>query len=341
MAKKCPTCGAVLAISPEDLVISCAYCGETMDVDGKKIPNHQMLPSMDTNTVRGNVLQFLKKNRISEGASIDELKAVYLPWWGVPFESDTHYFGVAQSSVQRQKTETYKDAEGNVRTRTVTYSVTVYKPEEGDFHRTGRENVIARKHTAFYGFDKFQDTIFLDNIQPFDFNHVKQHNAEFINAEVDAGEAQRDAFGRVENENRSIAAGKVYKLVRCDSNIRVDYPVYVHASLWQARYKFQGKSYKVSAAGDTGKVVKGEVPLTLGRRIFNLSIGLALMLVFAYVAQLGYDAFQGPDQEWGIIVMIIGLVVMGISFAFSQTAFRTQLEKSDKISRPKKQKGGK
>jgi len=217
----------------------------------------------------------------------------------------------------------------------------VYKPEEGNFARSGRENVIARKHTAFYGFDKFQDTIFLENVQPFDFNKVKVHAAEFINAEVDAHEAQMDAYGRVENGNRSIAAGKVSKLVRCDSQVNLKYPIYVHTALWTARYKFQGKVYKVSASGDSGKVVKGEVPLTLGRRMKNLILGLAIMVVASIVANYGFNEVQLNANDNGWIAVIIGIVIVALSFCPTSTAFKMQLEKSDKIKRPSKQKGQK
>ena len=337
LTKQCSTCGATIVISPEDFVITCKFCGETTDVEGAKIPDHQMLPSLDSATIKANIDEFLRKNKIKAGASTEEIKVSYIPYWVVPFSSQTHYFGVQNSTVTRQKTETYKDSEGKTRTRTVNYSVPVYKPEEGDFSRSGRENVIARKHTAFYGFDKFQDTLFLENIKPFDYNSVKNLGADFINAEVNAHESQRETYGRVENENRSIAAGKVNKLVRCDSQISTQYPIYVHTPLWQARYKFQGKVYKVSAAGDSGKVVKGEIPLTLGRRITNLVLGLLLIAGGGIMAQLGYTMAQTNETMY--VLMIIGIVLFVIGLFPSSTAFKMQLEKSDKIKRPPKQKG--
>jgi hypothetical protein len=331
----------MIATSPEDLVITCSYCGETMEAGGKRIPDHQMLPSQDSTTIQANIQEFLKKNKIKEGTSIEEVKPSYVPWWLVPFASQTHYYGVQNGTVTRQKTETYRDSEGKTRTRTVNYTVNVYKPEEGDFSRSGRQNVIARKHTVFYGFDKFASTIFLDNIQPFDFQKVKKLNAEFINAEVNAHESQQDAYGRVENENRGIAASKVSKLVRCDSKITMQYPTYVHAPLWTARYKFQGKIYKVSLAGDSGKVVKGEVPLTLGRRLTNLILGIVIMVNGGILAQIGYQMGGNVDGEAWYIAMIIGLVIVVISFALTSTAFRMQLEKSDKIKRPSKKQAQK
>ncbi len=340
LTKKCPTCGNVLVTSPEDLVLTCAYCGETMEVDGKKIPDHQMLPSQENATIQANVQEFLKKNKVAEGAVIQEIKAVYLPYWIVPFSSSTQYYGVLNSTVTRYKTVQVRDAQGHTTTRQQPYTVPVYRDERGSFNRSGRENCLARKKTVFYGFDKFQSTLTLDNITPFDYQKVKKYGAEFINAEVDAHEATLDAVGRVEDANRGIAAGKVNELIRCDSQVQTQYPTYVHAPLWQARYKFEGKIFKVSAAGDTGKVVKGEVPLTFKRRMVNLILGLVMLIVGAIVGQLGYNlmATMPSDSFVPYVVLIIGLAVAGISFMFTSTAFKIQLEKSDKIKKAKPQK---
>ena len=341
LTKTCPTCAHVIPMSPEDLVLTCEYCGETIDVDGKKIPDHQMLPTMDQGTIKENINQFLKKHRVSEGA-LTELKAVYLPYWVVPFESNTQYYGVLMSSVTRYRTETYTttDSKGNkvTRTRQVSYTVNVYRDEHGKFNRKGRENVIGRKHTAFYGFDNFQKTLHLENIRPFDFESIKQHEAEFINAEVSGEEATRDAYGRVENENRKIAAGKVHKLVRCDSTVNLHVPTYVHAPLWQARYKSQGKVYKISASGDNGKVMKGEIPITLAQRLFFLILGVAMAMMFAGLGEYGVILFQDGD-DLGILLVIVAGILIVIGLVVAKMGFRMQKEKAEKVKRPKKAKG--
>ncbi|MHA1998153.1 MAG: hypothetical protein ACTSU9_08550 [Promethearchaeota archaeon] len=340
LTMECKMCGNVFPVSPEDLVVTCKFCGESYDVDGKKIPDHQMLPSVDLDSITANFKKFLKKNHADDG-SISEIKANYLPYWVTPFESDTHFYGVKNGTVTRYRTRTVRDSEGNTREVREPYTVNVYKPVEGDFHRSGRENVIARKHTAFYGFDKFQKGLFLDDIEPFDFDKVKAHDAEFINAEVDAEEAQREAYGRVEDKNRSIAASKVNRLVRCDSQVNVSYPIYVHAPMWQARYKFQGKVYKMSASGVTGTVLKGEIPLTLSRRITNLVIGLAIFIIGAAIGNWLGLANILIDENIGYLWVIVGFVMMLLSFFFTRTAFKMQLEKSERMKKQKKPKASK
>lgn len=334
LTKNCTTCGAVIKLSPEDLVVTCQYCGETYDVDFNPVPGHKMLPTKHKNDIRKNVIEFLNDNRTDpELATIFEIKANYLPYWVVPFQSHTHYFGVEQSSVTRYRTRTrtVRDADGNTRTETYKepYQVTVYRPKEGDFNRNGNENVIARKHTAFYGFGEFQSTLFLDNICDFDYAQIEQADSEFINAEVDAHESQMITYGRVENQNRSIAAQGLHKLVRCDSQIQTNKPLYVHAPLWQVRYRFEDKVYKVSVAGDSGKVVKGEIPLTLKRRIFNYIIGMLLIIGGAVFGNWTYGMATGTtDETLGIILTIVAVVLIGLSILPLKNAFSIQLEKS-------------
>ncbi|MBD3351391.1 MAG: hypothetical protein GF364_07880 [Candidatus Lokiarchaeota archaeon] len=334
LTHKCKTCGAVIKISPEDLVITCQYCGETYDVDFEKIPGHKMLPTQDKRTIKENVIAFLDKNRTDPDlATITEIRANYLPYWVVPFNSHTHYYGVERGSVTRYRTKTrrVKDANGNVRTETYKepYQVTVWRPREGDFNRNGKENIIARKHTAFYGFNEFERTLYLDNIIDFEYDKIEAAESDFINAEVDAHEAKMDAYGKIENDNRAQAASGLHKLVRCDSDIQTGDPLYVHAPLWEVRYTFENKVFKVSAAGDSGKVVKGEIPLTLKRRILNYIIGMLLIVIFGIIGNVGLGMTNVADTETtGIILLIVSVIAMGFSVLPLKNAFSIQLEKS-------------
>ncbi len=336
LIKNCTTCGAVLKLSPEDIVVTCEYCGEIYDLSFKKVPGHKMIPTKSQEEVRANVLEFLKKNRTDVNAiSIDEVKANYLPYWVIPFNSQTHYFGVQRGTVTRHRTKTRTVTDSNGKRRTGTYqeayTVTVWRPKEGDFSRAGKDNIIARKHTAFYGFSEFNETLFLDNVVDFDFKKVNDANSEFINAEVEPHEAQMDAYGDIENKNRSIAASGLHRLVRCDSEITVQTPLFVHAPLWTVRYRLDDKVYKVSVAGDSGKVVKGEVPLTMKQRIFNYVLGMVLILGGAVLGNFGLPMLEIEDLATvGVIMLILGVAGVGVSVIPIRKAFRMQLEKSAK-----------
>ena len=334
LTKNCTNCGSVLKLSPENIVITCEYCGETYDVNFVKIAGHKMIPTKSQKEVQANVLEFLKKNKTDiNSISIDEVKANYLPYWIVPFKSNTEYYGVQRGSVTRYrtKTRTVTDSNGNTKTETYqeAYQVTVWRDKSGNFSRNGNQNVMARKHTAFYGFYEFNSTLFLENVVDFDYKKVKDANSEFINAEVEPHEAQMEAYGDIENKNRSMAASGLHKLVRCDSEITVQTPLYVHAPLWSIRYRLNDKVYKVSVAGDSGKVVKGEVPITMKQRIINYVLGTALILVSALLGNFGIQMSAIEDTATiGVILIILGVVGIGCSAIPIKKAFKMQLEKS-------------
>ncbi|QEE15264.1 hypothetical protein DSAG12_01089 [Promethearchaeum syntrophicum] len=334
LTKPCTNCGATLKLSPENIVITCEYCGETYDVDFNKVAGHKMIPTKSQKEIRANVTEFLKKNKTDiNSISIDEVKANYLPYWIVPFKSHTEYYGVQRGSVTRHrtKTRTVTDSNGKKRTETYqeAYQVTVWKDTKGNFSRNGKQNIIARKHTAFYGFSEFNSTLFLDNVVDFDFEKVKDANSEFINAEVEPNEAQMEAYGDIENKNRSMAASNLHKLVRCDSEITVENPLYVHSPLWSVRYRLEDKIYKVSVAGDSGKVVKGEVPITTKQRIINYVLGTVLILVSAILGNFGIQMSAIEDTAViGIILIILGVVGISCSAIPIRKAFKMQLEKS-------------
>jgi hypothetical protein len=325
-----------LKLSPENIIVTCQYCGETYDLNFKKVAGHKMIPSKSQEEVRANVLQFLKKHRTNiKSLFIDEIKTNYLPYWIVPFDSQTHYFGVERGTVTRYrtKTRTITDANGKKRKETYqeAYPVTIWRSKEGDFSRNGNENIIARKHTAFYGFSEFNSTLFLENVVDFDFKKITENKSEFINAEVDSHEAQLEAYGDIENKNRSIAASGLHKLVRCDSEITVHDPLYVHVPLWSVRYLHDGKVYKASVAGDSGKVVKGEVPISMKQRIISYISGMLLILVSAILGNFGVLLLDTEDYVIvGAIMLILAIVGIGCSAIPLRKAFRMQLEKSSK-----------
>ena len=236
-----------------------------------------------------------------------------------------------------------RDSEGKTRTETYqeAYQVTVYRPVDSEFNRTGRHSILARKHAVFYGFHEFITSISLDNLVDFDFELTRKDNCEFINAEIEEHEAQMQTYGDIENQNRSKAGSGLYRLVRCDSDVDVGDPLYVHAPLWLVRYSFNDKDYKVAIAGDSGKVLKGEIPISTKKRIINYAIAIVMLLAGAVLGNFGFPLLEYEDtQIWGIIMLIIAVVGIGLTALPIRMAMKMQLEKSTlKNSRKARRKG--
>jgi len=306
-----------------------------------------MIPTKSNKEVRLNVEEFLRENRVDmNSVQIEEVKAIYIPFWVVPFKSHTDYYGVQRGSVTRYRTRTrtVRDSEGKTRTETYqeAYQVPVWRPVENKFDRNGRHSILARKHAVFYGFHEFVTTLFLDNLVDFDFELTKKDNCEFINAETEESDAQMQTYGDIENQNRSKAGSGLSRLVRCDSDVDVGDPLYVHAPLWLVRYSFNDKDYKVAIAGDSGKVLKGEIPISTKKRIINYAIAIVILLAGAILGNFGMPLLDTDNQVWGIIMLIIAIVGIGLTALPIRMAMKMQLEKSTakKIRKTRLKRGG-
>ena len=148
-------------------------------------------------------------------------------------------------------------------------------------------------------------------------------------------------YGDIENQNRSKAGSGLYRLGRCDSDVDVGDPLYVHAPLWLVRYSFNDKDYKVAIAGDSGKVLKGEIPISTKKRIINYAIAIVMLLAGAVLGNFGFPLLEYEDSQiWGIIMLIIAVVGIGLTALPIRMAMKMQLEKSTlKNSRKTRRKG--
>ncbi len=297
--------------------------------------------------MRSNVEQFLRDNKVDlNDIQIEEVKAIYIPFWIVPFKSHTDYYGVQRGSVTRYRTRTrrVRDSDGNYRTETYqeAYQVTVWRPVESSFNHNGRHSILARKHAVFYGFREFISSLSLENIVDFDFELTRKDNCEFINAEIEEHDAEMQTFGAIENQNRSKAGSGLSRLVRCDSDVDVGDPLYVHAPLWLIRYSFNDKDYRVAVAGDSGKVLKGEIPISTKKRIINYVVAIVMLIAGAAIGTVGMYFLPTEETEiWGIIMMIVGVACTGLTALPIRIAMKMQLEKSTaKISRRSRRKKG-
>lgn len=314
-------------------MVQCEYCGEVYNVDFNIVPGHKMIPTKSQKEVRSTVEEFLRENKVNMSVvRIEEVKAFYIPFWMVPYDSHTEYYGVQSGSVTRYRTRTrtVRDSEGKTHTETYqeAYQVPVYRPFDGNFNKSGTQTVVARKYAVFYGYHEFLQTLFLDNLIDFDYEITKKDKCEFINAEIEEHEAQMEAYGNIENQNRSQAGSNVYRLVRCDSNVTVHDPLYVHAPLWIVRYSFNDTDYKVAIAGDSGKVLKGEIPISRKKRGINYAIAVTVLIAGAIFGNFGLPLIEFEDtQIWGIIMLIVALVGLGLTAIPIRMAFKMQLEK--------------
>ncbi|MFX1484082.1 MAG: hypothetical protein ACFFCP_12955 [Promethearchaeota archaeon] len=317
---KCPVCNGNVKTGPDDVVITCTYCGATSTIEGKAIGDHLMETAVDTDKRTEGFRNFLDKNKgmnksLVKDAKVVENQLIYVPVWTAKVKADSYYKGYRTVQVPVQKTRTVRDSEGHTRTETYTDYETGYVPVQDEIHTDTNEPFLARKGARFYGLEGYLDTINLSETVPYDFESIKDLEPTMLNAEIGQEEFELAAHSRVSDRHRSQAASGLTELFDCRTTTDVRGTTYLQAPFSLIRYKFQGDLYKAALDGHTGKVVQGEIPITRGQRIMWTIIGLIGIIVAGVGGELLHMG-MGTD-EFMFIVGGIASAIVGIVLTFA------------------------
>lgn len=329
---KCPVCNGNVKLGPEDVVITCSFCGSTTTIEGKAIGDHLMESAVDMEEREQKFREFLKENQginksLAKKAEVVENRLIYVPVWTAMVKADTWYKGYKTVQVPVQKTRRVRDSQGNWRTETYTDYETGYVPVQDEIHTDTTERLLARKGARFYGLEEYLEKIDLSKTEKWDFNKIKDMNPIILNAEIGSEEFEKAIHGRVADRHRSMAKSGLTELFDCRTQTQVRGTTYLQAPFALVRYKFQGDLYKCAIDGNTGEVILGEIPITRGQRILWALVGFIGSIISGIGAELlinNWDAEIWSMIGLGAASAIIGLIMAIFGF---KTMLMTQREK--------------
>jgi len=276
---KCPVCNGNVKTGPEDVVITCMYCGSTSTIEGKAIGDHLMESAASVEERVEGFREFLDENKgmnksLTTAAQIVENRLIYVPLWAAKVKADSWYKGYETVQVPVQKTRRVRDSDGNYRTETYTDYETGYVPVQDEIHTDTDERFLARKGARFYGLEDYLEKVDLKYTEPYNFDKIKDLNPEMLNAEVGQEEFEKAVHGRVADRHRAQAKSGITELFDCRTTTSIRGTTYLQAPFSLVRYKFEGDLYKAALDGRTGEVILGEIPITKGQRIMWTLLGL-------------------------------------------------------------------
>lgn len=330
---KCPVCNGNVKTGPDDVVITCNYCGNTTTIEGKDIGDHLMESAVDADERLQNFRGFLDKNKglnksLVKGAQVVENRLIYVPVWTAKVKADSWYKGYKTVQVPVQRQETYRDSEGNTQTRTVTEYETGYVPVQDEIHTDTNEPMLARKGARLYGLEEYLEKIDLKRTEPYNFSKIKDLEPAILNAEIGMEEYEKAVHGKVADRHRSQARSGLAELFDCRTTTNVRGTTYLQSPFSLVRYKFQGDLYKCAIDGHTGKVVLGEIPITKGQRAMWALVGLIGIILAGVGAEI---LAYGMELEDAVTFIIGGgaAALIGILMAFFgfRVLLMTQREK--------------
>lgn len=328
---KCHNCGANIRVGPDDVIYTCEYCGYTASVEGNEIKAHLFLPAKTKNNIENTFRKFLDKNKgINKeliNAQVIEHTLLYVPTWYAKVKADTHYTGYKTVQVPVEETKTRTNAQGQVETYTETHYETGYVPVEDEIHTDTDEKMLARKYARFYGLEEYLNSLDVSKAEPYDFEKIKPHKPIILNSEIDENEFVRAVTDRVKDRHRAQAKSGLADLFDCNTQVQVRDTKYLQTPFTLIRYKFGKDVYKVAIDTNKGKVVVGEIPITLKQRILWGIIGLVGIILSAISAQFTQIFFMGDQTVPGIVSAILTIIGFVMTFYGFKTVLQTQREK--------------
>ncbi len=329
---KCPVCNGNVRTGPDDVVVTCPYCGSTTTIEGKEIGAHLMETAKDEKARLRGFRKFLEKNKginkdLPDKAEVVEHTLIYVPVWTAKVKADTRYRGYRTVQVPVQRTRTVTDSDGRTHTETYTDYETGYVPVDDEIHTVTDEPLLARRGARFYGLEEYLNQIDVKDAEKYDFSKIKDLNPTILNAEIGQEEFEKAIHSRVSDRHREQAKSRLTELFDCRTVTEVRDSTYLQVPFVLIRYKYKGDLYKVAMDGHEGKVVIGEIPITRGQRALWTIVGLIGTVLAGFGAQMAYlaliaDTFR--ELALGGLLAVIGIVLAVFGY---RVLFMTQREK--------------
>ena len=321
---KCPVCNGNVKTGPDDVVITCTYCGQTTTIEGKAIGDHLMETAVDSEDRLTGFQKFLDKNKgmnksLVKDCQVIENQLIMVPVWTTKVKADSYYKGYKTVQVPVQKTRTVRDSDGNSRTETYTDYEKGYVPVQDELHTDTHEPLLARKGARFYGLEDYLKGVKPEKGVPYDFAKIKDLEPVMLNAEIGQDEFEKAIHGRVADNHRAQAGSGLTELFDCRTTTAVRDTTYMQAPFSLIRYKFQGDLYKDAVDGHSGKVIQGEIPITRGQRIMWTLMGLIGIILGGIGGELLWTEMSVPEgTDPNVMMLGIGALaaIIGVLMTF-------------------------
>ena len=267
----CPSCGAEVIVEDSVGALKCPYCDNTMiikeDFSGMDQPEFVIPFKLDKNdAVKALKEHYLHKPLLpkvfKDENHMEEVKAVYVPFWLFDVEADGDF------SYEGTRVSTRSDANF------------IYK--DTSYFHVDRDGHMSFEKIPVDGSLKIDDTM-MEAIEPYNYEEMVPFQMSYLSGyiankhDVDASELKSRIHERMQQST----------LVPRNQNIRITRQDRVHYALlpvWFLNTKWNGKRYYFAMNGQTGKMI-GDLPIGKDlavyywlKRHIPLTIGLTAVL---------------------------------------------------------------
>ena len=281
---KCTNCGAETAVPGDQPTLECPFCNSpnvNKNAHAQQVisPSGLMPFKIDKSNALSKFKQWLSKgfftpSDLKKVARLNKINGVYLPFWTYDAQTDSRW--TAESGYYYYVTETYRDSDGNTKTRQV--RKTRWVPSSGyyahffdDVLVIGSNGVTQRMIDKIYPYD-------LKEVVNFEGKYMLGMQSEVYQKDVEQGFGVAEKI--MDDHIRSACSRQVPGDTHRNLNVRTRKSgvTFKHILLpvWVAAYKYKEKVRQFVVNGQTGKVA-GKKPVSTGKVILTIVIALAVI----------------------------------------------------------------
>jgi len=286
---RCQSCQAISVFDAERVGQRCDFCGSTALVPYEEIKEafrpESLLPmKLPENAVRDSIRGWYRSrwfapNRLKTAALTDTVKGLYIPYW--TFDAQVHADWTAESGYYYYETETYRDSNGETKTRQVQKIRWQYSSGDVD-HFFDDELVPASRGVQ---------PALLRRVEPFPTKELVAYNAGFVAGwvveryQIDLVAAASAARATMQAKITNLCAAEVPGDTHRNLQVQADFSAqtfkHILVPLWLLSYTYGARSFQVVINGVTGAIA-GAYPKSWIKITFAV-LGIILLILIGVI----------------------------------------------------------
>ena len=281
---RCQSCQAISVFDAGHVSQRCDFCGSTALVPYQEIkaafrPESLLPMKLSDGQVRdamrrwyGN--RWFAPNLLKRAALTDTVKGLYIPYW--TFDAQVHANWTAESGYYYYETETYRDSDGQTKTRQV--QKVRWQPSSGALDHFFDDELVPASRGV-------QEAM-LRRIEPFPTKELVPYNPCFLSGwvveryQIDLIAAAKEAREEMDAEMERLCGAQVPGDTYRNLQVETDYSgqtfKHILTPIWLLTYNYGAKNYQVVINGYTGAIA-GKYPKSW------VKIGLAVLAVLGAI----------------------------------------------------------
>jgi ribosomal protein S27E len=280
---RCQSCQAISVFDPGRVSQRCEFCGSTALVPYEEIKEafspESLLPMKVGETqVRESIrrwygTRWFAPNKLKRAALTDIVKGLYIPYW--TFDAQVHADWTAESGYYYYVTETYRDSDGQTKTRQV--QKIRWQPSSGSLDHFFDDELVSASRGV--------QPDMLRRVEPFPTKELTPYKPGYLSGwvveryQIDLVAAAKAARDEMEAETERMCAAEVPGDTHRNLNVETDYSgqtfKHILVPIWLLTYHYGAKNFQVVINGYTGAIA-GRYPKSWVKILLAVLAALAM-----------------------------------------------------------------